>query len=110
MELMRREVKAVLAAVAVLVTIPIVARAQREREPVILWLSGSGSATENDRGSADSEALNQATSQVNAECVGEVEIVETTSDNCVTLGGGGDTPPSYSCVVLVKGKCVVHRR
>lgn len=81
---------------------------QYNRGPIAIWVTGSGSATENDRGSADSEALDQATNQVNAECVGEIDTVEKTSDSCVTFDG--DSSTSYACSVTVKAKCVVRGR
>ncbi len=80
----------------------------QQRRPIILWLSGSGTATESDRGSADSEALDQATNQVNATCTGEVQTVEKTGDNCITLGSEGNQ--TYTCIVLVKAKCVINGR
>ncbi len=80
----------------------------QQRKPVILWLSGSGTATESDRSSADSEALDQATTQVNSICTGEVQTVEKTGDNCITLGGEGSQ--TFTCIVLVKAKCVIGGR
>ena len=97
---------ALLAATAAVITFSIAAPAQRRS--VIIWVSGSGSATESDRGQADSEALDQATSQVNAICTGTVETVEKTGDNCISIGDGDS--PSYTCLVQVKGKCVINGR
>jgi hypothetical protein len=80
----------------------------QQRRTVVLWLTGSGTATESDRGSADSEALDQATTQVNATCTGEIQAVEKTGDNCISLGSEGSS--SYTCMVFVRGKCVINGR
>ena len=80
----------------------------QQRRTVTLWLTGAGTATESDRGSADSEALDQATTQVNASCTGEIEVVEKTGDNCITIGSEGSS--SYTCMVFVRGKCVINGR
>ena len=82
--------------------------AQQRRGPVTLWLTGSGTATESDRGSADSEALDQATTQVNSICTGEIETVEKTGDNCIPIGGEGNQ--TFTCIVIVRGKCVINGR
>ena len=96
-----------LAALALLIISSIAASAQ-QKPPFVWWLFGNGSATENDRASADSEALDQATDQVNSACVGDVEAVVKTGDSCVSTGG--EDTPSFTCTVIVKGKCLINKR
>ncbi len=75
-----------------------------EAKIFIYWVTGSGTAQENDRSAAVSEATDTATQQANAICTGEVGTVETTGTSCF---GGGDNNP-YTCLVFVKAECRVH--
>ena len=70
-----------------------------------MWVFGSGTATEDDRGSAVSEATDNAVEQANAICIGTVVNVEKTGTTCF---GGGDSP--YTCMVFVKAACQVQTR
>lgn len=75
---------------------------------VQVWVFGSGSASESDRGSAMSEAVDQATQQANATCVGMVVTTETTGSFCTT-SSDGDGNTQYSCTAMVKSLCQVGR-
>jgi len=69
------------------------------------WVFGSGTAQDEDRQSAISQAYDQATESANATCIGSVVEVERTGTSCL---GGGDSP--FTCVVFVKAACQVHTR
>jgi hypothetical protein len=75
-----------------------------EARELTIWITGGGTAQESDRGSAVSEATEQATEQANATCIGEVVNVEPTGTSC--FGGDGDSP--YTCMVFVKAECRIH--
>ncbi len=75
---------------------------------VQVWVFGSGSATESDRGSAMSEAVDQATQQANAICTGVVVTTETTGSFCTTSDDGNGNM-QYSCTAMVKSLCQVGR-
>lgn len=75
---------------------------------VRVWVFGSGSASESDKGSAMSEAVDQATQQANAICTGVVVTTETTGNFC-TSSSDGDGNAQYSCTAMVKALCQVGR-
>ncbi len=93
--------KRILALVILMVSVFAVAEART----ITMWLFGSGTAQEDDRDSAVSEATDNATQQVNAICVGTIVDVETTGTTCL---GGGDSP--YTCMVFVKAACQAQVR
>jgi hypothetical protein len=68
------------------------------------WVFGSGTAQDDDKNSALSQASDAANDQINAECVGRVTSVERTGASCL---GGSDGVP-YTCLVFAKGLCEVH--
>ena len=74
-----------------------------EAATITIWTFGGGTAQEDDRDAAVSEALDQATQQANAACMGTVVNVEKTGTTCF---GGGDSP--YTCTVFVKAACKIH--
>lgn len=76
---------------------------------VRVWVFGSGSSTESDRGSAISEAVDQATQQANATCVGVVVTSETTGSFC-TSSSDDDGNTQYSCTAMVKALCEIQGR
>jgi hypothetical protein len=76
-----------------------------EARTATVWVFGSGSAQEDDRDSAASDAADYATQQANALCTGEVVNVEKTGTTCF---GGGDSP--YNCLVFVKAACQIQVR
>lgn len=76
-----------------------------EARTMTMWVFGSGTAQEDDRDSAMSEATDNATQQANAVCIGTVVNVEKTGNTCF---GGGDNP--YTCMVFVKAACQVQVR
>jgi hypothetical protein len=71
-----------------------------EAKTITTWVFGGGTAQEDDRDSAVSEATDSANQQVNAICIGTVVNVEKTGTSCF---GGGDNP--YTCMVFVKAAC-----
>jgi len=71
--------------------------------PLVIVVMGSGTATEPDRGSADSEALDQAQSNANMLCTGTVISTAKVSDTCLTIGDQ-DTS-QYVCNVMVRAQC-----
>jgi hypothetical protein len=66
-------------------------------------VSGAGTGSASDQATADAQAQQQATDQVNALCAGVTRNVEFTSDNCASLGS--DDNPSFLCVVTAKAVC-----
>jgi hypothetical protein len=76
-----------------------------EARNIRVWVNGSGTAQEDNRDSALSEATDAATKQANAICTGTVVDVEKTSTICF---GGGDNP--YACTVFVKAACQLPGR
>jgi len=77
-----------------------------EARNITIWVTGSGTATESDRGSAVDEATEQASEQANAICIGTVVNVERTGTTC--FGGDDDNP--YTCMVFVKAACQLQGR
>ena len=75
-----------------------------------IWVFGSGSSTESDRGSAMSEAVDQATQQTNALCVGVVVTTEPTGSFCTTSGSDEDGTTQYACTAMVKALCEIQGR
>lgn len=76
-----------------------------EGRTITTWVFGGGTAQEDDRDTAVSEATDQATQQANAICIGTVVTVEKTGTSCF---GGGDSP--YTCMVFVKAACQIQVR
>ena len=93
--------KRLLAVVAVAASLLAVAEART----ITTWVFGSGTAQEDDRDAAVSEATDQATQQANNTCMGMVVTVEKTGTTCF---GGGDNP--YTCLVFVKAACQIQVR
>ncbi len=76
---------------------------------VKVWVFGTGVATEADRSSAMSEALDSATQQANAMCTGVVTTTEPTGNFCInSTDGDGNT--QYSCTAMVKALCEIQGR
>ena len=74
------------------------------------FITGSGSATESDRGSAIDEATQTAQNWANSTCIGTVVAVNTTSSNCIKLGSDADGTTSFTCMVFVKATCEIPFR
>lgn len=72
-------------------------------------LSGNGIANDKDRSTADSQAYNQAITNLNKVCPGIIDqsTVEKTNDTCGNLGS--DDSPLWMCTVAVKGVCQAGR-
>ena len=51
-------------------------------------VTGSGVANGSDQNATDSSALNQAQNQANAICPTYTTNMQTTSDNCISIGSG----------------------
>jgi hypothetical protein len=77
--------------------------AAAEAKTITTWVFGGGTAQEDDRDAAMSEATDQATQEANATCIGTVVAVEKTGSTCF---GGGDSP--YTCMVFVKAACQIQ--
>ena len=73
-----------------------------------IYVTGSATATESDRSSADSEALDQATTQANALCIGNVISTSKTMDTCFKIGDGDNA--QYTCSVMVRAACELPGR
>jgi hypothetical protein len=76
---------------------------------VRVWVFGFGNASEPDRGSAISEAIDQATQSANATCLGVVQTTETTGSFCTT-SSNEDGSTQYSCTASVKSLCELQGR
>ena len=77
---------------------------------ITTYVTGSGSATESDRGQALDEATQQAQNWANSTCMGTVTNTNTTSQNCIKLGSEDENNLSYTCMVTVKATCQVEYR
>jgi hypothetical protein len=77
---------------------------------VTTYTSGSGSATESDRGQAMDEATEQAQNWANSSCMGTVTNTNTTSSSCVKLGSNDQNNVTYTCMVAVKATCEIQYR
>jgi len=71
------------------------------------WVSGMGTATAPDKGTAKIVAVEQATEQVNNMCVGGITSTEVTN---VCTSSGDDNNPQYICTATVKHLCEVSGR
>jgi hypothetical protein len=70
-------------------------------------VSGIGAGSASDQSTADNQAMQQATANANQICPGFTHDMETTSDNCASLGNSDN--PTYLCAVTVKALCRVGR-
>jgi hypothetical protein len=77
---------------------------------VTTFTSGSGSATEPDRGQAMDEATEQAQNWANSTCIGTVTNTNTTSSNCLKFGSDDQNNVTYTCTVVVKATCEIQYR
>jgi hypothetical protein len=74
------------------------------------YTTGSGSATESDRGQAMDEATEQAQNWANSTCMGTVTATNTTSSSCIKLGSDDENNVTYTCMVTVKATCEIEYR
>jgi hypothetical protein len=77
---------------------------------LVTYTTGSGSASEADRGQAIDEATQTAQNWANSSCMGMVTAVDTTFSNCSKIGSDDDGNVTYMCTVNVKARCEIQYR
>lgn len=72
-----------------------------------VWVSGTGIATEPEKGAAKIAAIERATERTNNMCVGAITSTEITD---ICTASGEDNNPQYVCTATVKRLCEAPSR
>ena len=73
-----------------------------------LYMSQLGSGSDSDKGTAHSQALQDATDRLNNICIGTMVNIEETSVVYIPIGSGDNLV--YNATVFAKGQCQITTR